>query len=162
MVRKRKTRVDEKFLKYNKRNILTNLLQAEEHAKAMNTLSFIKGEGSCFLKHLLFVRGELSEIIAHSQAVGEASENVKIYEKIRSEIEKFLDKAESPRHRHTKRDLLMMVRKWRKEFEKTCSAYQTFNCACLHAIPYLKILLIFLAGVGFGFLLHILFKLLGL
>lgn len=151
---------DEKFLKYNKRNILTNLLQAEEHAKAMNTFTFIEGEGSCFLKHLLFVRGELSEIIAHSRSVKESSKNIRIYEKLLNEIEKFIDKAESGK-KYTKRDLLLKVRKWRKEFEKTCHAYQTFKCACLHAIPYIKILLIFLAGIAFGFVLHIVFRFLG-
>lgn len=158
----RNKNADKKFLKYNKRNILTNLLQAEEHAKAMNTLTFIKGEGSCFLKHLLFVRGELSELLAHSQSLKEPSKNLKTYKKLLSQIERFLDKAELPRHAYTKKDLLLRVRKWRKEFEKTCNAYQTFKCKCLHAIPYLKVLFIFLISVAFSFVLQLVFKILGL
>ncbi len=45
----------------------------------MNTLSFIQGEGSCYLKHLLFVRGELGEIISHAKAL---EKNTKLYEKL--------------------------------------------------------------------------------
>ncbi len=148
---------EEKFYRYNVRNILTNLLQAEEHAKAMNTLSFIEGEGSCFLKHLLFVRGELSEIISHSSATGKASETIKTYEKLLKKVEKFLDNVEKGK-RFTKRELIFFVRELRKAVEKENRAYSTFNCACLHAIPYLKILLIFVAGTCFGVLLHIILK----
>ena len=140
---------DKEFYKYNIRNILTNLLQAEEHAKAMNTMSFIKGEGSCFLKHLLFVRGELKELISHSQSINEFKP---IYEKLLKQIENFFDKVEKGK-KFTKKDLILFVRKMRKEFEKSHPIYSTFSCACLHAIPYLKILLLFLLGTSFGILL---------
>ena len=149
---------EKKFYNYNIRNILTNLLQAEEHAKAMNTINFIEGEGSCYLKHLLFVRGELSEIISHSHAL---KKSAKTYENLLDKLEKFLDKVENA-GKFTKRELILFVREMRKEFEKQNKSYTTFNCACLHAIPYLKILLIFLAGTGFGLSLYFLFKFLGL
>ncbi len=142
---------DRKFLAYNKRNVLTNLLQAEEHIKAMNTLSFIRGEGSCVLKHLLVVRGELAEAISHASSLGE---DTKIYEKLKDEIESFLDGIEAKPNSFTKRDLLNKVRGWRKEFEQTSTAYLTFRCKCLHAIPYLKLLFGFTSGVALGILLH--------
>jgi len=149
---------EKKFYNYNIRNILTNLLQAEEHAKAMNTINFIEGEGSCYLKHLLFVRGELSELISHSTALEKSS---KTYERLLKKIENFLDKVESGA-KFTKRELILFVREIRKEIEKEHKPYATFNCACLHAIPYLKILLIFLAGTGFGLTLYFIFKFIGL
>ncbi len=148
---------EKKFLRYNIRNILTNLLQAEEHAKAMNTMSFIEGEGSCYLKHLLFVRGELSEIISHSSTLKKSSKD---YEKLLQKIEKFLDRVEAGK-RFTKRDLILFVRELRKEFEKKHRVYATFSCACLHAIPYLKVLLIFLSGIAFSWIMFMLFNLMG-
>lgn len=148
---------EKKFFKYNVRNILTNLLQAEEHAKAMNTMSFIEGEGSCYLKHLLFVRGELSEIISHSHAL---KKSTKSYEKLLNKLDKFLDKVESGK-KFTKKELILFVRELRKEFEKEHRAYATFNCSCLHAIPYLKVLLIFLSGIVFSGVMFLVFRLSG-
>ncbi len=145
---------EKKFFKYNIRNILTNLLQAEEHAKAMNTLSFVEGEGSCYLKHLLFVRGELSEIISHSSAL---KKPVKKYEKLLNKIEKFLDKVENGK-KFTKKELIIFVRNLRSEFEKEHKVYATFNCSCLHAIPYLKVLLIFISGIVFSTLMFFILK----
>jgi hypothetical protein len=145
---------DKEFLAYNKRNCLTNLLQAENHIKAMNTLNFIKGEGSCVLKHLLFVRGELNEAISHASRV--EPKNVKTFEKLYRQIENFLKKIEK-KHEYKKRDLLVLVRGWRKELEATMPFYQTFRCKCLHFIPYAKVLLIFLSGIFFAYFLFKLF-----
>jgi|GEM_PF-2137734 len=155
---KRVAEGDKRFLSYNRRNVLTNLLQAEEHVKAMNTLNFIEGEGSCVLKHLLLVRGELAEAISHASSLGGET---KIYEKLRDEIESFLDKVEAEPVSFTKRELLNKIRGWRKEFEQTSTAYQTFMCKCLHAIPYLKLLFLFALGIAVGVLVHKLLLLLG-
>ncbi|MEM0480886.1 MAG: hypothetical protein QXQ14_01745 [Candidatus Aenigmatarchaeota archaeon] len=151
---------DKKFLDYNKRNILINLLQAEEHAKAMQTISFIKGEGSCYLKHLLFVLGEVKEAINHSANV--EPKNTKIFEKLMKEMEEFFDKVENNKANFTKKDLINLTRKWRKTVEQTMPIYKTFTCKCLHAIPYIKILLIFLFGILFGFILYKIFIFLGI
>jgi glycyl-tRNA synthetase beta subunit len=151
---------DKRFLDYNKRNILINLLQAEAHAQAMQTISFIKGEGSCFLKHLAFVLGEVKEAINHSANV--EPENMKTFEKLSKEIEEFFDKVESGKHNYHKRDLLNLVRKWRKEVEQTMPMYKTFYCKCFHGIPYLKILIIFLFGIIFGYFIFKLFLFLGI
>lgn len=147
---KEKFRKDEEFLAYNKRNCLINLLQAENHIKAMNTLNFIKGEGSCVLKHLLFVKGELNEAISHASKIEPRS--VKTFEKLHNKIENFFQKIEK-KHNYKKRDLLILVRGWRKELEKTMPFYQTFNCKCLHFIPYAKILFVFLSGILFAYFL---------
>lgn len=141
-------KIDRKFLNYNKRNILVNLLQAEQHARDMQTLSFIKGEGSCYLKHLLFVKGEIEEAI--NACVNLKLKEVKVFEKIKKELDRFINKVESNIHNYHKKDLINLVRKWRKEVEKTIPYYQTFNCKCLHSIPYIKTLIYFLAGFAFA------------
>jgi len=143
--KKERKEKDREFLRYNKRNVLTNLLQAEEHIKAMNTLSFIEGEGSCVLKHLLLVRGELSEAIAHSKDAVERE----TFGKILRSLEVFLENVERGKT-FKKYELLSIVRGWRKEFEQTCDSYLTFACKCLHAIPYVKIALVFALGAAVG------------
>ena len=151
--------IDKKFLSYNKRNCLVNLLQAEQHIKNINTLNFTKGEGACILKHLMLVKGEVEEAIAHALEI--EPENVKIFEELNEKIGSFLDRVEK-RYEYTKRDLLCLVRGWRKELEKTMPFYQTFNCKCLHYIPQLKIFLSFLAGILFSYILSKLFTVIGL
>ena len=135
---------DRRFLNYNKRNILMNLLQAEQHARDMQTISFIKGEGSCFLKHLLFVKGEVEEAINASSSI--EPQSLKVFEKLKLELDNFFSKIETGRHRYTKRDLINLTRKWRKLVEQTTPWYKTFRCKCLHSIPYLKSLMYFVAG----------------
>ncbi len=149
---------DKKFLSYNKKNCLTNFLQAENHIKAMNTPSFIEGEGSCVLKHLIFIRGELEEAIAHASRI--EPKNVKIFKILYEEIENFLERVEKG-HNYKKGYLLNLVRSWRKKLELTMPFYQTFNCKCLHLIPYTKIFLIFLSGILFSYVLFKIFIILG-
>jgi hypothetical protein len=147
-------KTDKKFLNYNKRNILINLLQAEQHARDMQTLNFIKGEGSCYLKHLLFVKGEIEEAINACTNL-KLKKEIKVFEKLKRELEKFIDRIESNKHNYHKIDLINLVRRWRKEVEKTIPYYQTFNCKCLHSIPYIKTLLYFLAGFIFAYLIKL-------
>jgi len=147
--------VDRKFFRYNVRNILTNLLQAEEHARDMQTMNFVTGEGSCYLKHLLFVRGEVEEAMNDCASLGLKKEG-KIFEKIKREMDEFFEKVETNNHNYHKADLINIVRKWRKEVESTAPWYQTFYCKCLHSIPYIKTLLYFLIGMTFAFLLKLL------
>ena len=146
-----------KFLEYNKRNMLENLLQAEEHSRAINTLKFMEGEFSCFFKHILFVHGEVKEAMAHTTNPKE----FKIFEKIEREIRSFLEEIETGKKEYTKKQLIDLVRKWRKEIEKTIPVYQTFKCKCLHFIPYLKIAIIFLGGSLFNFILWSILKVVG-
>ena len=146
-------KTDKKFLRYNKRNIIINLLQAEQHARDMQTLSFIKGEGSCYLKHILFVKGEVEEAI--NACANLKLPELKIFQKLKKEIEKFVEKIERNEHNYHKVDLINLVRKWRKQVETMTPWYQTFNCKCLHTIPYIKLLSYFLAGTVFAYLLRL-------
>lgn len=146
---------DKKFLNFNKRNILVNLLQAENHARNMQTLNFKKGEGSCFLKHLLFVKGEVEEAMNATSHL--EPKNFKIFEKIKEEMEEFFEEVESENHDYTKMDLINLVRKWRKLVESTTPWYKTFECKCLHSIPYFKTLLYFLSGIILASILNLIF-----
>ena len=53
------------FLEYNKENIYTNLLQAEDHARYVEDL----GHAQCLIKHLRFIIGELKEMENHAGIV---------------------------------------------------------------------------------------------
>lgn len=139
--------VSEKWVKFNQRNILENLLQAEDHTRHMQTLSWDQGEGACILKHIIFVRGELKELISHSSDLGM---DTSIYENVLNEIDEFLDKVEAGKIEFHKVDLIQMLRRWRKNVEKTMPHYRTFYCKCWHGVPYLKILFTFLLGVALG------------
>lgn len=50
------------FLDYNKDNIFSNLIQAEDHLKKVTHPGF----SQCVLKHLIFAEAEADEAIAHS------------------------------------------------------------------------------------------------
>jgi hypothetical protein len=143
---------DKKFFRYNIRNILTNLLQAEQHARDMQTISFVKGEGSCYLKHLLFVKGEVEEVI---NVCSNLNIPTKPFEKLKGEMDRFFERVEMNKYKYRKKDLINLVRRWRKQVESMAPWYQTFNCKCIHSIPYIKSLSYFLAGLVFAYLLQV-------
>lgn len=143
---------DLQFLKYNKKNCLINLLQMEKHIKAMNTMNFIEGEGSCTLKHGLIVRGEIDEATSHisSQLKGggvttDELGELPIFEKLGTEMDIFFKNIEG-KHDYHKVDLINLVRSWRKDIEKTMPTYQTFKCKCIEQVPYLKSLIYVAVG----------------
>jgi len=141
-VNAKKYEKDKKFLNFNIRNILTDLLQAEYHATRMQTLSYIQGEGACMLKHLLHVRGELKEAMQHTKD----EKQFQHFNNAFMRLEEFLDEVETGRAKFTKKDLVDFIRSIRKEVEEVVPVYKTYYCKCLHSIPYLKVLVPFFLG----------------
>jgi len=65
---------ESEFLAYNKDQIFTNMLQAEEHLHnlADKKIDVSKGEASCVVKHLALAEGNADEGISHSADVTNA------------------------------------------------------------------------------------------
>jgi hypothetical protein len=77
---------EEKFLKYNKLNVLTNLLQAEDHARYLGE-KYDVAHASCVTKHLLITIGESNEGISHSPS----KEEKRIFAEIRNEALRLME-----------------------------------------------------------------------
>jgi hypothetical protein len=77
---------EEKFLKYNKINVITNLLQAEDHARYLGE-KYDVTHASCITKHLLITIGESNEGISHSPS----REEKRIFAEIRNEALRLME-----------------------------------------------------------------------
>ena len=108
------------FFDYNKENIYTNLIQAEDHARFADDLD----HAQCIVKHLMFVIGELKEMENHAKVV-----NPDIVDKIRELrdevygiykgiINKTIDV----------KDLCNKIWNIRKKFEKIVPEFNTDKC----------------------------------
>jgi len=114
------------FLDYNVSNILTNLLQAEDHLRVLyGKDSDGEGHNSCVSKHLMIVSGEASEAVSHSSHVN--PEKTPVFRKIMAdatELRKDINEMNV-------QDAIVRVREIRKEAEKLDSRYDTSRCkAC--------------------------------
>ena len=116
----------EYFLEYNKDNIFTNLLQAEDHLKKLNTPADVEF-AQCAVKHLAMVEGEANEAVAHSLELGKPRE-AEVYREIERDAKKLRRKIKAGADPN---ELVLEVRRIRKKFEKLNPAYDTSQCrAC--------------------------------
>jgi len=114
------------WLKFNVRNIISNLYQAEDHARYL--IPGMKPEHfSCIIKHLLFVDGELGEAESHASVVNESL--IPRIRTIRQRVQRLLDRLEEPIS--TEADVAQVLRELReirKEMEKLFPTYDTEEC----------------------------------
>lgn len=108
------------FFEYNKENIYTNLIQAEDHARFADDLD----HAQCIIKHLMFVIGELKEMENHAKLVEpDIVDKVrelrdKVYNIYKGIVNKTIDK----------KDLCNKIWNIRKEFEKIVPEFNTEKC----------------------------------
>jgi len=114
------------WLKFNVRNIISNLYQAEDHARYL--IPGMRPEHfSCIIKHLLFVDGELGEAESHASVVNESL--IPKIRTIRQRVQRLLDRLEEPIS--TEADVAQVLRELReirKEMEKLFPTYDTEEC----------------------------------
>jgi len=118
--------LESQFLEYNEKNIIQNLLQAQTHATYIRK-NFKPEHLACISKHLLEVRGELMEAIAHSSVA--KPEKKEIYEKALLRVEKLIEDIKKG-----KKDLIDDIRSIRKEVEKASDYFNTSLCKTCSAV----------------------------
>lgn len=133
--------------------ILANLLEAEDHARYLNTWNervARAGHGSCILKHMACSLGHVVEL--SERARGKERSSLKKVEKM---LRNFLEEAESGKE-YKKIELIEKIRSIRRELEESMPYYKTYDCACLHYIPFIKYFLPFVSGLILGIALMVL------
>jgi hypothetical protein len=109
------------FLDYNVKNILTNLLQSEDHAKYIRE-KFKPEHMACITKHLLITRGEISEAISHSSVVDPGKKEM--FVKSLGRVDQLIDDIKVGE----KENLLLKLRGLRKDLEGIDKSYDTKEC----------------------------------
>lgn len=117
---------EEKFLKYNKDNIMMNLFQIEQHLRDINREDVEGNQHQCIKKHSLMAQGELDEAISHSAAA--SPRDVDFYKTIKENMIEFRRDLDE----RTPEENLLMIREIRKAMETTDpDEYDTSQCkAC--------------------------------
>jgi hypothetical protein len=110
---------EEKFLKYNKINVITNLLQAEDHARYLEE-EYDVAHASCITKHLLITIGESNEGISHTPSEREAE----LFTEIRNGALRLLGKIGTV----SRSELIEKIRDLRKKAEGLERGFNLSEC----------------------------------
>lgn len=123
---------EEKFLEYNKDNIMMNLQQIEQHLRDIDRED-LGDHSQCITKHSLMVQGELDEAISHASAA--SPRDVEYYKILKENV---IDLRENLGNR-TVEENLRLVREIRKGMETTDpEKYDTSQCKACGPISQIK------------------------
>ena len=117
---------EEYFLNYNEDNIMSNLLQAEDHLRNIEGGAPAE-HGSCIMKHLLLVKGEADEGISHSSVA--MPEKTQIFKIVKASTENLKNKIETDGF--SPQEDMVKIRDIRKVAEGLRSSFNLSECkAC--------------------------------
>lgn len=109
-----------KWARWNERNILTNLIQAEEHARYIDEDVMDPEHLACISKHLLNVRGELGELMTHT----ENDEEREVVEDVILQLEHKIQTIQNEGNTIS----IDEIKHIRKQLEPTMNVFDTSQC----------------------------------